>query len=67
MVWRTSVGGLFEEDGAIGNGSAAIVQFETYSNGAGLRLCAVGVTDHVAYEASSGGAGDDIFSMDEVA
>ena len=57
----------FEEDGAIGNGSAAIVQFETYSNGAGLRLCAVGITDHVAYEASSGGAGDDIFSMDEVA
>ena len=58
----------FEADGAIGNGSRATVQFETYSNGAGVRLCAIGVTDLVAYEASAGvGAGDDIFNMDEVA
>lgn len=56
----------FEDDGALGNGTKATVQFETYSNGAGLRLCAVGVTDHVAYE-NSVGAGDDIFNMDEVA
>jgi hypothetical protein len=56
----------FEEDGAIGNGSKAVVQFETYSSGAGVRLLAVGITDHVAYEVSVG-AGDEIFSMDEVA
>lgn len=40
----------FEDDGLIGNGSKAMVQFETYSNGAGVRLKNVGVTEHVAYE-----------------
>ena len=39
-----------EDDGLIGNGSKAMVQFETYSNGAGVRLKNVGVTEHVAYE-----------------
>lgn len=41
-----------EEDGLIGNGSKAIVLFETYSRGAGVRLKGIAVTEHVAYEAS---------------
>jgi hypothetical protein len=39
----------FEEDGAIGNGSKAMVQFEVYSRGAGVRLVNVGITDLVEY------------------
>ena len=43
----------FEEDGELGKGTRAKVQFETYSNGAGVRLRAGGVTEHVAYEGAS--------------
>ena len=38
-----------EEDGALGNGTKAKVQFEVYSRGAGVRLMNVGVTEHVEY------------------
>jgi hypothetical protein len=53
----------FSEDGAIGNGTKAKVQFETYSDGAGLRLIAIGVTDHVAWEDNSGPSEDDELFM----
>lgn len=43
----------FEEDGPLGNGTKAMVQFETYKNGAGVRLKNVGVTEHVAYESNN--------------
>jgi hypothetical protein len=39
----------FEKDGALGNGTKAKVQFETYASGAGIRLLNVGVTEHVSY------------------
>lgn len=42
----------FEEDGPLGNGTRALVQFETYSNGAGVRIVNIGVLEHVAYEAN---------------
>ena len=40
-----------------------MVQFETYSKGAGLRLIAVGVTDHVAYEGGGVSTEDDELFM----
>ena len=43
-----------EEDGLIGNGTRAMVQFEMYADGSGLRLKNVGITDHVPYESSNG-------------
>jgi hypothetical protein len=42
----------FEEGGPLGNGTEAMVQFETYSNGAGVRIVNIGVLEHVAYEAN---------------
>ena len=39
----------YEEDGALGNGTKAKVQFEVYSRGAGVRLINVGVTELVEY------------------
>lgn len=39
----------FEEDGPLGNGTKAIVRFDMYSDGAGIRLEAIAVTDHVPY------------------
>lgn len=47
----------FEEDGPLGNGTEAKVMFDMYK-GNTLRLEAIGVTNHVAYEASDGGNGD---------
>jgi hypothetical protein len=41
----------FEEDGAVGNGSKAKVQFEVYKKGSGVRLVNVGITDLVEYTA----------------
>lgn len=35
----------YEDDGVIWNGSRAQVLFETYSDGAGVRLIAIGITD----------------------
>ena len=40
------------EDGLVGNGSEAIVRFDMYSEGAGLRLEAVAITKLVEYEQS---------------
>ena len=51
------------DDGELGNGTSAKVQFETYSNGAGVRLLAIGVTDHVAWESTSGPSADDEMFM----
>ena len=53
----------FEEDGAIGNGSTAMVQFEVYSRGAGVRLVNVGITEHVPYEPTSNNADDELFKV----
>ena len=53
----------FEDDGTLGNGTKAKVQFETYSNGAGVRLIAIGVTDHVAWEDNSSTSADDELFM----
>jgi len=55
---------LLSEDGALGNGTKAMVQFETYSKGAGLRLIGIAVTDHVAYEAASSSEYDEMFMVD---
>lgn len=60
-----------EEDGLIGNGSKAIVQFQTYANGAGVRVMGIAVTDHVTYEGNSGGGNDNpyrgLFNKEEAA
>lgn len=56
----------YEDDGLIGNGTRAMVQFETYSNGAGVRLKNVGILELVEYEITTNPE-DDIFNMDEVA
>jgi hypothetical protein len=53
------------DDGALGNGTAAKVQFSTYSNGSGVRLEAIGVTDHVAYEGSGPSEDDKLFMIEE--
>lgn len=42
---------VWDEDQDIGNGSSAMVVFDTYSNGAGVRLVKLGITDLVVYEA----------------
>jgi hypothetical protein len=52
----------FEDDGAIGNGTKAMVQFEVYSRGAGVRLVKVAIMDHVAYEPTQN-ANADIFKV----
>ena len=44
----------FTDDGALGNGTKAMVQFETYSDGAGIRLVNIGITEHVPYESNEG-------------
>jgi hypothetical protein len=54
----------FEEDGYIGNGSKATVQFETYAQGAGVRLKNIGVTEHVPYEPNTTDEGDELFNME---
>ena len=56
----------YEENGPLGNGTKAMVQFETYSNGAGVRIVNVGVTDHVPYENSNSNydaAADEMFKV----
>lgn len=40
----------FEDDGPLGNGTKARVIFDVYSNGSGVRVNAIGVTEHVPYE-----------------
>jgi len=41
---------MVSEDGFVGNGSEAIVRFDMYSEGAGLRLEAIAITKLVEYE-----------------
>lgn len=55
----------FEDDGPLGNGTAAKVQFTTYYDGSGVRLEAIGVTDHVAYEGSALSEDDKLFMIDD--
>lgn len=58
----------FEDDGPLGNGTTAMVQFETYSNGAGVRLKNVGVTDHVPYEnTNEPDPNDELFNIESAA
>ena len=55
----------FEDDGPLGNGTRAKVQFETYSKGAGVRLINLGVTDHIPYEDTYvSNPDDELFNMD---
>ena len=42
-----------QEDGLIGNGTKAMVQFEMYADGSGLRPVNIGITDHVSYEGNN--------------
>ena len=51
----------YNEDGLIGNGSKAKVQFEVYANGAGVRLLNVGVTEHVIYDNETISEDDELF------
>lgn len=44
----------YEKDGKVGNGSIALVNFEVYSDGAGVRLKRVAVTELVVYEGEDG-------------
>jgi hypothetical protein len=55
-----------QEDGLIGNGTKAMVQFEMYADGSGLRLVNVGITEHVPYENSNSNydaAADEMFKV----
>lgn len=53
-----------EDDGLIGNGTRAMVQFEMYANGAGLRLKNVGITEHVPYEGNrANNENDELFKV----
>jgi len=55
----------FDDDGPLGNGTKAKVQFETYKKGIGVRLMNIGVLDHVKYESNSGPSEDDkLFMVD---
>jgi hypothetical protein len=40
----------YEDDGALGNGTKAVVMFETYKQGVGIRLSNIGVTELVPWE-----------------
>jgi hypothetical protein len=55
-----------QEDGLIGNGTKAMVQFEMYADGSGLRLVNVGITEHVSYEGNNSNydaAADEMFKV----
>ena len=55
----------FDDDGPLGNGTKAKVQFETYAKGAGVRLMNIGVVKHVSYESNSEPSEDDkLFMVD---
>lgn len=51
-----------EQDGLLGNGTEAIVRFDMYSDGAGLRLEALAITKLVPYE-----SGDNVQEKSEYA
>jgi hypothetical protein len=42
-----------QEDGLIGNGTKAMVQFEMYADGSGLRPVNIGITEHVPFEGNN--------------
>lgn len=43
----------YEDQGSLGKGTKAMVQFEDYGNGSGIRLIAIAVTDFVAPQENS--------------
>lgn len=43
----------YEEQGRLGKGTRAMVQFEDYGNGSGIRLIAIAVLEHVPWEENS--------------
>tara|TARA_R110000803_G_scaffold15830_6_gene43598 strand:+ start:433 stop:984 length:552 start_codon:yes stop_codon:yes gene_type:complete len=49
----------FGTDGPLGNGTKSKVKFEVYAKGAGVRLLALGVTEHVPYETNTVVSEDD--------
>ena len=53
----------YEEDGPLGNKTRAMVQFEVYSKGAGVRLVNVGVVEHVPYEPMTSNQDDELFKV----
>lgn len=54
----------FQDDGALGNGTKAMVQFDVYSDGSGIRLVNVGILDHVPYQAGSqNNANNELFKV----
>lgn len=53
----------FEDDGPLGNGTLAKVQFETYANGSGVRLLNIGVVEYVEPQMSSDTSEDDEMFM----
>jgi hypothetical protein len=53
----------FSEDGPLGNGTEAKVQFELYANGAGIRLVNIGVISHVPFESTNTVTEDDKLFM----
>jgi hypothetical protein len=63
MVLTTNLGGLSTEDGPLGNGTEAKVQFELYANGAGIRLVNIGVINHVPFESTNTVTEDDKLFM----
>ena len=48
----------YEEDGSVGNGSVAKVNFEVHSKGAGVRLKNVGIMELVEYEMTESSSPD---------
>jgi hypothetical protein len=55
----------YDDDGELGHGTAAKVQFETYSSGSGLRLLAVAITDHVVYEGATVTEDDELYLLED--
>lgn len=53
----------FEDDGPLGNGTKARVQFEMYANGSGLRLLNIGVLELVEYVPDEGGSSQPEWAM----
>ena len=51
----------FENDGPLGNGTKAVVQFETYKSGVGVRLMNIGVIEHVKFETTTTTEVDEMF------
>lgn len=52
----------FEEDGPLGNGTKAVVQFEVY-NGTTVRLMNLAVLEHVAYDYTESETGSEMFKV----